>query len=250
MQHYLSQIPTIDRPTYKEVTAAKCKERYPTVYSEETAETFATMSKVKSPSSGIITTGLWPLDHESNYDWRQSSHQKSVWRQWIYMARIERIIVDRYRRRMFRNCRPASLIRQGLEPLLSPLCTPTLVTLSKSWKGDNTSDRTFYWPDGIKCEHISENDPQDDPFDIERTRAHQARKNDSEAMVVEITSLFKKLHASTAGLAIRHREGVHRNILKKLNDLEEVRNPLSPSFNQPTNHMIIRNTSPTLSDQN
>lgn len=221
MQHYLTGINSIDRPTYKEVSGSKCKDVYPGAYKTETTETVNIMTKVKSPTSGVITTGLWPLDHESNHDWRHTTHQKSVWTQWVYMARIEKILVDTYRKKMLRKCKSAHRIRETLETLLSPLCTPNIVTVSKR---DKAAERKFYWPDNIIVASTPEEESTGQTVDVEELRANVSRKAETDAMIDELTGIFKKLHTTKAGLAIRGQPLFFRGIVEKLESLEDVCN--------------------------
>jgi hypothetical protein len=206
---------------YKEVSGLRCKKDFPGAYKTETTETFNLMMKVKSPTLGVITTGLWPLDNESNHDWRHTTHQKSVWIQWIYMACIEKVLVDMYRRKMFRKCKSANRIHETLETLLSPLCTPNIVTVSK---GDKAPEWKFYWPDNIIVPSTMEEDSMDLTVDVEEMRANISHKAESEAMIAEITGIFKKLHNTKAGVAIRGQPLFFRGIVEKLNSSEEVCN--------------------------
>lgn len=247
MQQYLTFIPSIDRPSFKDINTTKCQEDFPRAFRTDTTETYNAMSKMKSTNSGVITTGLWPLDHESYYDWRQTTHKKSVWTQWIYMARIEKILVDRYRVKMIRKSPHTALIRDTLASLLSPLCNMATLTLTKPRQGDKAPEKKFYWPDNIKVEPKQAQAPQPagdgeqatvdpkaapgtvpmkvgDPIDVDNLRSQQLRKEETEAMVAEITSIFKKLHSTKAGLAIRGQQGFRESIVEKLDDLEEVCN--------------------------
>jgi hypothetical protein len=245
MQHYLTFCGNIQRPSFKDITGTKCKDQYPGAFSSETTDTFNAMSKVKSGTSGVITTGLWPLDHESNSDWRHSTHRKTVWTQWIYMARIEKILVDRYRAKMLRKCPPALLIRDNLASLLSPLCKISISTALKGNSPNAGPEKTFYWPDNIKVEPIipdanipsatDESAPAESrtgtlkklstpqpTFNVEEMRAEQSRREETEEMKADITAIFKKLHGSKAGLAIRGRKGFYGPIVKMLDKLEVV----------------------------
>jgi hypothetical protein len=245
MQQYLTFNPPVNRPSFKEITTSQCEEDFPAAFTTDTTETYNAMSKMKSSKSGVITTGLWPLDHESYYDWRQTTHKKSVWTQWIYMARIETIAVGRYRAKMLRKCRPAALIRDTLAALLSPLCSTSTLNLTKPKQGDKSPEKKFYWPDNIKVEpqQATATQPADkggkatvdptgapgkvpgkaaDTIDVDELTAQQSRMEETNAMVAEITAIFRKLHSTKAGLAIRGQQGFHRSVLEKLNELEEV----------------------------
>ena len=244
MQQYLTFAGSIERPTFKDINTAKSQDEYPGAYRTEITETFNTMSKVKSPNSGVITTGLWPLDHESYYDWRHSTHKKSIWTQWIYMARIEKIIVERYRPRMLRKCPASALIRDTLASELSPLCSMMIVAIPKGKKGEKIPEKKFYWPDNIKvgppviqgnvgvADEESGVHPTDTrekavgkvviKLDVDEMRAEQSRRENTNAMIADVTAIFKKLHATPAGVAVRGRQGFPRLLVKKLNDLEDV----------------------------
>jgi hypothetical protein len=152
MQQYLTFIGGIERPSFKDINGSKCQDEYPGAYLTDTTQTFNAMSKTKSTSSGVITTGLWPLDHESYYDWHHSTHKKSIWTQWIYMARIKKIIVDHYCLKMFCKCPASAIIHDTLAWSLSALCSTTIITGPKSKKGDKAPERKFYWLDNIKAE--------------------------------------------------------------------------------------------------
>jgi hypothetical protein len=241
MQQYLTFCGSIQRPSFKDVNGTKCQDQYPGAFLTEPTDIFNAMTKVKSPTSGVITTGLWPLDHESCYDWRHSTHKKSVWTQWIYMARIEKILVDRYRPTMFRKCPPTALIRETLAALLSPLCTMTIVTVPKGTTADKTPAKMFYWPDNIQIEPAPEtpaivetvtSDPkvskakpvtkQPAKFNVEVMRSEQLRREETNQMVADVTGIFRKLHATSAGLAVRGQKGFYRPLLTMMDGLEEV----------------------------
>jgi hypothetical protein len=245
MQQYLTFCGDIRRPSFKDLTGTKCKDEYPGAFVSDTTETYNAMSKVKSGTAGVITTGLWPLDHESNYDWRHSTHRKTIWTQWIYMARIEKIKVDRYRPKMLRQCPPAALIRDTLAALLSPLCKISIATVLEGVTADSEPEKTFYWPDNIKVEPklspatipsvTHESGAVDSTegavtkvampkptFNVEEMRAEQSRREETEEMKADVTAIFKKLHGTKAGLAIRGRKGFHAPIVKILDTLEEV----------------------------
>ena len=242
MQQYLTSIKSIERPSFKDLSGVKGQDLYPGAYKEDTTETFNAMTKVKSSSNGVVTTGLWPLDHESYYDWRHSSHKHSVWKQWIFMARVEKIIIARYRAKMFRNCPSSALIRDQLEVLLSPQCTPTIVSSRSPTDSVNTLPQSkFYWPDNIKVEHAPEPEKESShsttsrkgqnapaascvqkAVDVQEVKSEQLRQEESQGMVADITAIFKRLHSAQAGLAVPGQEGFFRPIVDKLDDLEAV----------------------------
>lgn len=243
MQQYLSTIASIDRPSFKDVIGSKCQDDYPAAFNDDVTDTFNTMTKVKSSSTGVITTGLWPLDHESYYDWRHTSHKKSVWKQWIHMARIEKIIVNRYRAKMLRKCPPSAVIRDKLQSLLSPLCTPNIVpSRSKPASGETQPQSNFYWPDKVKVQpepvqskeaskrrtgrNVEEGKEKQGhtpaAFHIEEVKSEQLRQEETQAMVSDITAIFKRLHSTKAGLAVRGKAGFFRPIVEKLDALEVV----------------------------
>jgi hypothetical protein len=223
MQKYLMDIEAIDRPTFKEVTGTKCKEAYPSAYGADINDTLTAMGHVKAKTAGVVTTGLWPLDHESNYDWRHTTHKRTVWTQWVYMARIETVLVGRYRKKMLSHCDAAAAMRKNLEELLSPLCNPTIVVGSNANSGDITAERKFYWPDKIAVPAPSQVAASASSLNVDKLKADEARQHDTTALIADIAGVFKKLHSTKAGLAIRGRPGFFRPIVEKLNELEQVR---------------------------
>jgi hypothetical protein len=69
MQQYLMFCGSIQCPLFKDVNGMKCQDQYPGTFLTEPTNIFNAMMKVKLPTLGVITTGLWPLDHESYYNW-------------------------------------------------------------------------------------------------------------------------------------------------------------------------------------
>lgn len=200
------------------------------------------MTKMKSLSKGIIITGLWPLDHELYYNWQHTTHKKSIWKQWIFMAHIEKISVTSYQVKIFCKCPSSALIYNKLEILLSPLCNTTIVSSrSKGDSGKTPSHFKFYWLDKIKVKpepvqgreasqsRTGQKGPQEQavkdveaPFYIQEVKSEQLHQEETQAMVVDIMSIFKKLHSTKAGLAIWGQEGFFWLIVKKLDDLKVV----------------------------
>lgn len=248
MQQYLTSIKSIERPTFKDVSGSKIQDDFPGVFSEDTTETFNAMTKVKSSTKGVITTGLWPLDHESYYDWRHTTHKQSIWKQWIHMARIEKTIVSSYRAKMIRKCPSSRLIRDKLQVLLSPHCKPTIT--SSLTRPDGGSKTTFSWPDHIKVDVevskptgaaatssearkgpqaiIAVDDHDHSHVDVQEVKSEQIRHEETNAMLADVTAIFKRLHATKAGLAVRGQEGFYKPILDKMEELEAVFTIINP----------------------
>jgi hypothetical protein len=258
MQQYLTTIGTIERPPFKDVMSTRSHADWPAAFKSETTETYNLMAKVKSSSAGAITTGLWPLDHESYYDWRHTSHKKEVWKQWIYMARIEEIIVKQYRARMFRKCSASAFIRNELATALSPFCTSSIVPArSRSQSSESSSVTQFHWPDNItivipepqpeqakettmttttttsaagaqtrtkpaRTGERPDNIVQVDHEDAEGVRSNQLRQEETIALTAEVTAVFKRLHSLKSALAVRGQPGYWGPIVDKLDDLEFV----------------------------
>ena len=59
-------------------------------------------------------------------------------------------------------------------------------------------------------------------LDIDELRAEQSHREE-DAMIADVTGIFKKLHTTKAGLAVWGHQGFPSLLIKKLNDLEDVR---------------------------
>ena len=163
------------------------------------------------------------------------------------MAQIEIILVDRYRTKMLRVCPPTALIQDTLAALLSPLCSTSMLNLSKHKPANKAPEKKFYWPDNIKVEpkqapawqpatNVGQAtvDPKGapgkvlmkvgDPIDVNKLTAQQLHMEETNTMVAEITAIFKKLHSTKVGLAICGQPGFHQSIVEKLDKLEKVYN--------------------------
>ena len=128
----------------------------------------------------------------------------------------------------------------------SPLCSMTIVAVPKGKKGGKAPEKKFYWPDNVKVESdvlqanaraadkqsgkIHPTDAWEKALqqavvnlDVDELRAEQSRREETDAMIADVTGIFKKLHTTKAGLAVRGYQGFPSLLIKKLNDLEDVR---------------------------
>jgi hypothetical protein len=161
--------------------------------------------------------------------------------QWIYMAHIEKILVDRYHPTMFCKCPPTTLICDTLAMILSPLCTMTIVMVPKGTTTDNAPVKMFYWLDNIQIElapetpviiEMATGDPKVSQakavtkppakFNVEVMRSQWLHREETNKMVANITGIFRKLHATKAGLAVCSQKGFYCPLLKMMDGLEEV----------------------------
>ena len=122
----------------------------------------------------------------------------------------------------------------------------TIVVVPKGKKGGKAPEKKFYWPDNVKVEshvlqaNVGAADKQSGTIhptdarekvlrqvvvnlDVDELRAEQLWREETDAMIADVTGIFKKLHSTKAGLAVRGRQGFPSLLIKKLNDLEDVR---------------------------
>ena len=119
----------------------------------------------------------------------------------------------------------------------------TIVAVPKGKKGGKAPEKKFYWPDNVKVElhvlqaNVGAADEQIHPtdawekalqqavvnLDVDELRVEQSWREDTDAMIADVTGIFKKLHTTKAGRAVRGCQGFPSLLVKKLNDLEDVR---------------------------
>ena len=106
----------------------------------------------------------------------------------------------------------------------------TIVAVPKGQKGGKVPEKKFYWPDNVKVEsrvvqaNVGAADEQSGNvqpadarekalrqavvnLDVDELRAEQSRREETDAMIADVTGIFKKLHTTKAGLAVRGRQG-------------------------------------------
>jgi hypothetical protein len=69
--------------------------------------------------------------------------------------------------------------------------------------------------------------------DVQEMKSETLWKDKTDEMLADITAIFKKLHSTKAGFAIRGRPGFYGPIVDKLDALEEVCT-IKPIVNVPT----------------
>jgi hypothetical protein len=168
MQDYLDHHPAVRRPTYAEITSSKARSSF----TEAFANTEDLLKAMKdSKSKKATTTGLWLLDVHSYHDWRNTTHVKKVYTEYIAMAHIEISVIKSYRATLFQQCPSAAFIRRSVASLL------TDVSKVKAWPGFNPVTkrnekrqvRRFYYADKVPCDSPVVNDlPDINVVDLKR----------------------------------------------------------------------------------
>ena len=114
----------------------------------------------------------------------------------------------------------------------------TIVGYPKVKNGKKAPEKKFYWTDNIQVESqpiqatiraanmqpgkLDLTDAQGRAawkvvvkLDVDKLRADQLWRDDTDTMIADVTSIFKKLHVTKAGLAVQGQQGFYCPLVKK-----------------------------------
>jgi hypothetical protein len=219
MQSYIEQI-DCERPTYTEVVKKQVDRKFNNAYIDA-PDLLKRMRDSRKKNADVVTIGLWPLDFVSYDDWRQTTHAKKKFPEYVTMARIEVTIVDGYRSKMLKKCPASAYIRINLASALADACKATAwqVQNADTGKMEKKTLRRFAYVDKIACKEPS-TFPKVNVVDLKESRQRVAN---AESLATEAAALLKKVENFRGSSAIPGSKMIDKGVSDAITTLREVR---------------------------
>jgi hypothetical protein len=221
MQNYIDSNPIPLRPSFGDIRTKKARQKFPSAFTDD-AELIKTMKAVKHKHSGVLTTGLWPLDTVSCFGWRDTTRNpKAAFTEHISMAKIEMSIVSSYRAKLLKNCPEAAFIRTNIATALSDACKfRSCMTINpRTKKPEAHQARKFTYADKVHFAPALASTP---PVDVHLLKSRRQASARSSALTTEAVSMLKRLESLKAAAAVPDSKKVDPQIYEAVTNLQTV----------------------------
>jgi len=220
MQAYMEQV-ECECPVYGDITSGKVDEKFNRAF-DDSMDLITWMKDYCKKNSTIVMIGLWPLDFVSYNDWRQSTHVRKLFPEYVMMARIEMHIVGEYHVDMFQECPAAAYIWLGLASTLREACKAKAWDLlnAKTGKMEKKMVGPFVYVDHIRCNGAAASGPP--KVNVVDLKQNQKRVEREESLAAETIALLKKIENFRGSMAAPGSNKIDKGVAEAVTYLHKV----------------------------